>query len=205
MKRILAVLFASTLLLAACGGSDSAGPGSDSTGSGSKPSADFNDADVAFAQGMIPHHMQAVAMADLALKNASSKDVTALAKQIKAAQDPEIKTLNGWLSAWGKTTSSSSDKTGGMDPGSDTTMGGDTNGMGMMSTQAMSDLEAAMGAEFDKMFLEMMIEHHKGAIDMAATEKSDGKNADAKALADQIITAQKAEITTMESLLASGA
>ena len=205
MKRILAVLFASTMLLAACGGSGSAGPGSDSTGSGPKPSADFNDVDVAFAQGMIPHHMQAVAMADLALKNASSKDVTALAKQIKAAQDPEIKTLKGWLLAWGRTASSSSDKTGGMDPGSDTTMGGDTSGMGMMSTQAMSDLEAAMGAEFDKMFLEMMIEHHKGAIDMAATEKSDGKNADAKALADQIITAQKAEITTMESLLASGA
>ena len=205
MKRILAVLFASTLLLAACGGSDSAGPGSDSTGSGPKPSADFNDADVAFAQGMIPHHRQAVDMADLALKNASSGEVMALAKQIKAAQDPEIKTLKGWLSAWGRTASSSSDKMGGMDPGSGTTMGGGASGMGMMSNQEMSDLQAAMGVEFDKMFLEMMIEHHKGAIDMAATEKSDGKNADAKALADQIITAQKAEITTMESLLASGA
>lgn len=202
MKRIIAALFAATLLLAACGGSDSAGSGS---GSGSSSSADFNDADVAFARGMIPHHKQAVEMADLALKNASSDKVTALAKKIKAAQDPEIKTMEGWLSDWGQSeTAASSDDMGGMDHGSDTTMGGDMGGMGMMSDQDMADLEAATGSEFDTMFLEMMVEHHKGAVEMAKTEKADGQNADAKDLADKIIAAQEGEITEMQALLDGG-
>ncbi len=201
MKRIIAVLFASTLLLAACGGSDSAGSGS---GSGSSAATDFNDADVAFAQDMIPHHEQAVEMADLALKNAGSEKVTALAKQIKAAQDPEIKTMKGWLSDWGQSELSSSEDTGGMDHSSDTMAGSDMGGMGMMSDRDMADLGAASGSEFDKMFLEMMMEHHKGAIEMAKTEKADGQNADAKALADKIITAQEGELAEMQTLLDGG-
>ncbi|QXC60631.1 DUF305 domain-containing protein [Aquihabitans sp. G128] len=201
MKRIIAALFAATLLLAACGGSDSAGSGS---GSGSSASADFNDADVAFAQGMIPHHKQAVEMADLALKNASSDKVTALAKKIKAAQDPEIKTMEGWLSDWGQSETTSSSDMGGMNHGSDTTMGSDMGGMGMMSDKDMADLEAATGSEFDTMFLKMMVKHHKGAVEMAKIEKADGQNADAKDLADKIIAAQEGEITEMQALLDGG-
>lgn len=181
MNRVLALMFASTLLLAACGGSDSEDSGS--TGS----SADFNQADVAFAQGMIPHHEQATEMADLALENGDSDEVTSLAQEIKAAQEPEIETMQGWLDDWGQ-------------PGS-----GDEKMMGMMSDQEMADLEAASGAEFDEMFLKMMVDHHTGAISMAETEQADGENGDAKALAGDIIEAQKAEITEMESLLDSGA
>ncbi len=180
MKRVLIVMFASTLLLAACGGSDSEGSGS---------SAEFNDADVAFAQGMIPHHEQAVEMADLALENADSDEVTSLAEEIKAAQDPEIETMEGWLDDWGQSDSGAPD-TRGM--------------MGMMSDQEMAELEVASGAEFDEMFLKMMVEHHTGAISMAATEQADGENGDAKALAGQIIEAQKAEIAEMEALLDGG-
>lgn len=198
MKRLMAALFASTLLLAACGGSDSGG--SEESDSGGSSSSDFNDADVTFVQGMIPHHEQAVEMADLALKNGESEDVKALAEQIKGAQDPEIKTMEGFLEDWGKDESKDS---GGMDDMGDSDMG-DSEMTGMMSDQDMADLEAASGAEFDKMFLEMMMEHHRGAISMAETEQADGKSADAKDLAGQIIEAQEAEITEMEALLESG-
>lgn len=187
MKRLMAALFASTLLLAACGGSDSGG----------SSSSDFNDADVTFVQGMIPHHGQAVVMADLALKNGDSEDVKALAKQIKGAQDPEIKTMKGFLEDWGKEESKGS---GGMGDSGES----DSGMSGMMSDKEMADLEAASGAEFDKMFLEMMMEHHKGAITMAETEQADGRSSDAKDLAGKIIKAQKAEITDMKALLASG-
>lgn len=191
MKRVITILFASALLLAACGGSDS-------EGSSSSGSADFNDADVTFVRGMIPHHEQAVEMADLAVENGTSADVKALAEKIKGEQDPEIKTMKGFLKDWGKNEGEGSD-----DMGSDSS--GDSAEMGMMSDDEMADLEAASGAEFDTMFLEMMTKHHEGAVTMAETEQADGKSADAKDLAGQIIKAQKAEITEMKALTAGGA
>lgn len=200
MKRILVVLFASTLLLAACGGSDAADP--PGTESGSNAPTDFNDADVAFAQGMIPHHEQAIEMADIAIENAGSEEVAALARQIKDAQDPEIETLQEWLADWGQSEMPSNDM-GGMDHDSDATTGGGMSGGGMMSDQDMADLEAVTGPEFDKMFLEMMIEHHKGAIEMAKLEKADGQNPDAMDLAEEIIAAQEGEIAEMQTLLDS--
>lgn len=193
MKRLTAVLFASILLLAACGSSDSAG-------SSTKPGDNFNDADIAFAQGMIPHHQQAVEMADLALTRAESPEVTSLAKQIKAAQDPEIETMTAWLKTWGAPLKGDSDS--GMDHMGDADEA--KKGPGMMSASEMTNLEKAKGAAFDTMFLEMMIQHHTGAITQAKTEQAKGKNADAKALAGGIIKAQKAEISTMQGLLDTG-
>jgi uncharacterized protein (DUF305 family) len=67
----------------------------------------------------------------------------------------------------------------------------------------MEELERTSGREFDRMFLEMMIKHHEGAVEMARTEQANGKNADAIALATQIEAAQTAEIETMRKLLAS--
>lgn len=169
--------------------------------------AEHGDDRDAVAVGQCGVHHRAgpgVAGQDLALKNAGSEKVTALAEKIKAAQDPEIKTMEGWLTDWGQTESTSSDDMGGTDHGSDTKSASGMSGMGMMSDQEMGDLETATGSEFDKMFLEMMVEHHKGAIEMAMTERSDGQNADAKALADKIITAQKGEITEMQALLDGG-
>jgi uncharacterized protein (DUF305 family) len=72
---------------------------------------------------------------------------------------------------------------------------------GMMSAQDMAKLQAAKGAEFDTMWLQMMIQHHQGAIDMAKTELSQGASTDAKALAQKIIDGQQAEITEMKGLL----
>ena len=154
--------------------------------------ADHNSADVRFATDMIPHHAQAIDMADLAPTRASNPKVTELAAQIKAAQDPEITTMKGSLTSWRQPVPGT---TSGMDHGS---------GSGMMSASEMKDMDKASGARFDKLFLEMMIKHHEGAITMAKTERSAGKYQPAKDLAAAIIAAQDKEITEMKSLLSAG-
>ncbi len=190
-RRILfGVAIALTLVAAACG---------DSGGSATPSTAAFNDADVSFAQGMIPHHAQAVEMADIASTRASSAKVKDLASRIKAAQGPEIATMTAWLKSWNKPVTASSG--GGM--AGMAGMGSGASAMGMMSDADMKGLGAASGAAFDKMFLTMMIDHHKGAIDMAKTEQTDGKFAATKALAGSIVTAQQAEIDEMGKLLTS--
>jgi uncharacterized protein (DUF305 family) len=184
-------------VLAACGSSSSTTAASTSmpasVGAMTVGSAD----DIAFAQLMIPHHQQAVEMADLALVHATSPDVKALATQIKAAQGPEITTMSGWLTAWGEPTSmpTSSDMDG-MD------MGGMSES-GMMSDQDMSALAAATGTAFDRMWLQMMIAHHQGAVGMADQVVAHGANAEVKKLAQSVIDGQTAEITTMKRLLSS--
>jgi uncharacterized protein (DUF305 family) len=74
---------------------------------------------------------------------------------------------------------------------------------GMMSDEDMAALDAATGAEAERLFLEQMIEHHTGAIEMARTEVGDGKNTDAVAMAENIVSTQQAEIDQMDDLLAS--
>ncbi|WP_250905552.1 DUF305 domain-containing protein [Nonomuraea sp. NEAU-A123] len=149
-------------------------------------SPSFNDADVMFAQMMIPHHEQAVEMADMALMRASDSEVEELAAKIKSAQDPEIQTMKGWLTEWGKPVSS-----GGM--------GHDMPGI--MSEEDMKKLDAAKGKAFDKLFAQMMIAHHKGAIGMARTEQANGSNPKAKELAKRIETSQQAEVAQLQKVV----
>ncbi|MFG1761392.1 DUF305 domain-containing protein [Micromonospora echinofusca] len=191
------VAVTTALTLAACGGDDhpSPGAGHGTPGTGGPAAtatgaATFGDADAMFAQMMIPHHRQAVEMADLAPSRAADPEVKRLAAEIKAAQAPEIATMSGWLSAWGRPVPSP----GGM-PHMD-------HGMpGMMSDADMTKLAAATGREFDRQFLTMMIAHHEGAITMARDELARGVNAEAKALAQQIVSTQQAEIDTMRKIL----
>jgi len=187
----MSVGFAVVAALTAAGcGSDT--DSNDSTGSSG---GQFNDADVAFAQSMIPHHEQAMEMATMAQEQASSTEVKQLADKIEAAQGPEIDTMTGWLEDWDQGVSSD-DSMGRMDhSGSDMS--------GMMSDADMKSLGTATGAEFDQMFLTMMIEHHTGAIEMAKTEQQDGENPDAIALAEKIEADQTAELAQMEDLLGS--
>ncbi|WP_332644588.1 DUF305 domain-containing protein [Aeromicrobium sp.] len=175
MKRILMFIAVLPLLaLAACGGS-----------------TDHNDADVEFAQQMIPHHQQAVMMADLVPGADASPEVVDLAAQIKAAQAPEITLMRGWLKDWDESVMGGHDM-------------GDMDGMemdGMLSGAEMRELARTRGAEFDRLWLTGMISHHDGAIEMADDVLEDGKSTDVAELARNIITAQKAEIATMEELL----
>ena len=156
----------------------------------SAASAEFNDADVTYVQTMIPHHEQALTMAGLAKKNASREEVKKLAADIEAAQRAEMEQMRGWLKEWNKPESAMT----GMDHG--------PGGMkGMTSDADMAAMEKATGAEFEKLFLKSMIEHHRGAIDAAKAEQANGKNADAKASADAVVTDQSAEIERIQKLL----
>jgi uncharacterized protein (DUF305 family) len=157
----------------------------------SSTAAQFNDTDVMFVQGMLPHHQQAVEMSDMLLKkSAVSAETTALAKQIQAAQGPEITTMQGWLKAWGKSA----------DGGMDHDMGGEMGG-GMATEAEMKKFDQATGANAEKMFLEMMTKHHQGAIMMAQMEVKKGMNPDTIAMAKEIASSQQAEIDTMKKLL----
>ncbi len=155
----------------------------------SSDASQFNDPDIAFVTQMIPHHQQAVEMADILLgKTGVDPRVVDLAMQIKAAQGPEITTMTSWLKSWGQPSPEPMD---GMEMG------------GMMSPDDMNALTNASGADSSKLFLEQMIQHHQGAIDMANEELSTGKNADALALAKTITDAQTAEIAKMNEILAT--
>ncbi|WP_024476707.1 DUF305 domain-containing protein [Arthrobacter sp. CAL618] len=166
------------------------------TESGAEVSAEHNDADVMFAQMMIPHHQQAVKMSEMMLtKEDVSPDVLDLATQIKDAQGPEIETMTSWLEAWDRPIMPE----GGMEGHDMGSMGGMD---GMMDDDQMADLESAEGDDAARMFLESMTEHHNGAVDMAQEEIDNGENPDAIALAETIVETQQAEIQEMEALLA---
>lgn len=189
--------------LAACGDD------SDTTGGRAEVSTtEHNDADVAFASDMITHHAQALSMVDLTLERRLDPEVQALAEDIRAAQAPEIETMADWLTSWGeKVPDTMRDHAhAGHDMGdmSDTMedMGHDDM-PGMMTADDMDELENAGDAEFQDLWLEMMIEHHEGAVEMSETEQEDGRFKDAVDLAGRIIEAQNREIATMEDLLGS--
>jgi uncharacterized protein (DUF305 family) len=193
-----ALVLSLALTLSACGGSAAPTVATPTTEPPVTAPADAgaqrNDADIRFAQMMVPHHRQALEMSELALGRARSPEVKALAEQIRSAQDPEIDTLNDFLAAWG-----AQPVEGGMDHS-----GADHSGSsGMMAQGEMDALAAASGAAFDTMFLEMMVVHHEGAVAEAEREVAEGANPQAKELATQIVSGQTAEIEQMRQLLAS--
>lgn len=150
--------------------------------------ATFNDADVMFLQMMYPHHAQAVEMAKLVPTRSQNQQVKDLAAAIEKAQAPEMQQMTTLLADFGK-------------PAPSATM---SHSMpGLMTPQQMTELTGLSGAAFDKMWLQMMVEHHQGAITMAGDELKNGTNADAKKMAESIVTTQQAEITTMNGMLAT--
>lgn len=192
---------AAALLIAGCssGSGNSTGgtttpmadmPGMSRSGSTSTAAArtDFDAADVTFLQMMYPHHAQAVEMAKMVPSRSQNQQLIALASKIEAAQAPEMTKFAGLLHSFGK-------------PAPSATMDHPMNGV--MSQDQMTALAKASGAAFDKMWLQMMIDHHKGAVTMSDTELADGSNAQVKALAQGIITAQQAEIQQMRGMLQS--
>ncbi|MFC5799033.1 DUF305 domain-containing protein [Streptomyces formicae] len=198
VRRTAAVAAAgvAALVLAACGGDGGSSAGHEGhaakSPSTSAPAAQgqHNADDVAFAKGMIPHHRQAVEMADLAPSRAESAEVKKLAEDIRKAQDPEIRTMSGWLASWGEEVPAE----GAMDHSMHGTSG-------MMTAEEMDQLKNASGKAFDTAFMEMMIKHHEGAVTMAKTEQADGAYEPARTMAGEIVTSQTAEIAQMNKLL----
>ncbi|MEU6162936.1 DUF305 domain-containing protein [Streptomyces tanashiensis] len=195
---------ATALLLAACGAEDgtsgmdhggastsvTVSPSATTTpGAGAEAGAPgaFNDADVTFAQMMIPHHQQALEMAKLADGRAEDPEVKKLVAAIERAQDPEIQKMQAWLKGWGKPESAAHGSGHGMS--------------GMMSDQDMKDLAAAKGKAFDRTFAELMIAHHDGAVAMAKDEQKNGRNATARKLADDVVRTQSAEVAQLRTIL----
>ena len=148
----------------------------------SSPSnSEYSSDDIAFAEQMIPHHEQAIEMSEIALLNTTNPDVLQLAQEIKDAQSPEIELMKSWTGVKASTHAGHL-----MD--------------GMLSQSELSDLRQANGKEFDRLFLQGMIKHHQGAIEMAQ-EVATSKNKDVANLSAVIIAAQKLEIDTMNELL----
>ena len=159
--------------------------------SSTSETADFNDADVMFAQMMIPHHEQAIEMSEIALDSASgaSAAIQDLAIRIRDAQDPEIELMKGFLTTWGAPVNPED----GMDHSSMME--------GMLTVEELDELAGLQGSEFDTRWAQAMIAHHKGAVAMAEDVLADGKNPETRKLAEEIIANQKAEIDEL-SLIA---
>ncbi|MBE1560976.1 DUF305 domain-containing protein [Nonomuraea africana] len=161
-----------------------AGPGE------SLPTRDWTAvaADVRFAEGMIPHHRQALEMAGLVDARTTTKSVRAVARQITLTQQPEITLMSDWLDGLGRAVPDHSSHGGG-------------DGYGMASLEEMNRLRAARGAAFDRLFLELMIRHHEGARRMAREELSGGRDQTMRLMADDVFAGQGIEIARMRELL----
>ena len=179
------------LTLTACGGTD-AGTAAPTT-SASAPTtsgsaATHDEADLAFVKGMHPHHRGALEMAELAASRASDPLVQELATRIARAQGPEIAEMETLAEAWGTELNA-----------------GDGHGGGGHDDAEMPDdtaaLEPLSGPEFDGEFLRRMTAHHQSALPMARTELDEGSNPQARALAQEILDAQQAEIDEMQEIL----
>lgn len=197
-------LAAAALIVAGCSSSESSSPtghsGHGTTATSSPHNAAHNQADVMFNQMMIPHHEQAIEMAELVPSRTDNPAILALATQIKNAQQPEIDQMTARLTSWGiAVDDDADDHMGGMHHGS---MTGSSSTMGgMMSDAQMDALENARGQAFDTLWLQGMITHHQGAITMADQELAGGVNPESRTLATQIKTSQQAEIDQMNALL----
>lgn len=182
--------------IAGCGSPAAPPATSPTTSAATSQTTQHNDADVAFLQGMLPHHSQAVAMSQLVAGHTSNPKVIDLANQIAQAQGPEITQMQGFLQSWNVPAAPSGDIAGmpGMNKAGSAMPG-------MMSDQQMQQLGTVDGATFDTMWLQMMTAHHTGAVTMAQTELRDGQSTEAKSLAQRILNAQRVEITSMKQLL----
>jgi uncharacterized protein (DUF305 family) len=195
IRRIAAALasLAAVLFVSSCGSQASDGhvdqPQTGQPVIAGQP-AGYNADDVAFASNMIPHHQQAVELSALVPDRSTNPELIALAKQISAAQQPEIETMKVFLVQWNE------------NPGDNSGHAVHANTMqGMVDAATITKLESLNGAEFDNLWLESMISHHQGAIEMAKAEIANGDNVDAKTLAKNIVATQEAEVGQMKQML----
>lgn len=193
-RFLIAAVAATALTVAGCS-DDSTTATETTTSAAASTSAstrtDFNAADVTFLQMMYPHHAQAVDMAKMVPSRTQNPQLLALAAAVEAAQAPEMQQITTLLESFGQPAPNAGEHGG----------HGGHDMPGMMSPEQMTALENATGAEFDRQWMQMMIEHHIGAIDMANTVLAEGVNPDTKALATSIVAAQQAEIDQMRQML----
>lgn len=190
-RALAATAAALTLTLAGCSSTESSAGGEG-----------FNDADVDFTTDMIQHHAQALSMVDLTMGRELDPEMVELTEQIRAAQAPEIEKMVDWLEEWDQPVPETS-RDHANAHAEDHGAGGavDADMPGMMSAEEMTALENAPDADFEELWLQMMIEHHQGAVEMAEIEVEEGESAQATGLAEEIISAQEDEISHMQDML----
>lgn len=178
-------------LLSSCTSATEQGRGAQPPSSASVTAevAAHNTEDVMFAQMMIPHHQQAIELAALVPGRSTNPELLALATRIAGEQQPEIDTMKALLLQWDADPSAGHGGHGGM--------------AGMVDEATMNRLMALSGPAFESLWLQSMISHHRGAIEMAETEIADGRNADMTTLAKNIVAAQQAEIDQMTTMAAN--
>lgn len=146
-------------------------------------------ADVRFAEGMIPHHRQALEMTGLVPNRTTSSAIRAVADQIALAQQPEIRIMSDWLTALGRPVPGGHGHTG------------EEDGYGMATEAQLRALRAARDTAFDRMFLELMIRHHEGAVRMAGEQLAGGRDQRMRLMARDVYAGQSIEITRMRTTL----
>jgi uncharacterized protein (DUF305 family) len=157
-------------------------------------------ADVEFMQGMIMHHSQAVEMTALIASHTENKDLRSLGARISSSQSDEIKFMQRWLAARGEAVSMAPPGMPGMD------MAHEPMALmpGMLTPEQMETLRKAKGAEFDRLFLTGMIQHHNGALIMVKDlfdTAGAGQDADLFNFATDADNTQRAEIKIMQTML----
>lgn len=143
-------------------------------------------ADVRFAESMIPHHRQALEMAGLVTERTTSAGIRAVAAQITLTQQPEINAMSDWLRRLGRTVPDAHHGQG---------------MFGMATLEQLNTLRAARGGAFDRLFLELMIRHHEGAVRMAGEELAAGRDRQMLVMARDVSSGQTVEIARMRTLV----
>lgn len=187
MVGVLAAAAAAGLLLTGCGNKTSSNPAPPPPAARSAPASpqqQHNQADVVFLQNMVLHHTQAMTMSQIARNQASTAQVKDLAARIEAEQSPQIQQMNSLLTEWAIPAPAT---TGAI---------GTTNGVGHGQLPG-----TVSGAGFDRAFLEIMIVHHQDAVDMSQIELAQASDPATRNLAQQIISADQAQINEMQTLL----
>jgi uncharacterized protein (DUF305 family) len=189
-SRIVAVAaaLATAVVVSSCSSAEDHSQHATSTTATSEQVAPHGAQDIMFAQMMIPHHQQAVQLAALAPQHTTNQALLTLASTVSAEQQPEINAMKALLLQWD------------VDPNA-TPDHGATAMQGMVDDATMAKLDSLKGPEFDTLWLQAMISHHQGAIEMANTEIANGQSADLAAMAKTMVSAQQAEINQMKQML----
>src|SRR5690242_6522996 len=151
----------------------------------------FTKADVEFMQGMIAHHAQAIVMSRMAESHGANPQVLKLSNKIDQSQVPEIRIMQAWLR-----------RNNQFAP--DTSSWHDMQMAGMLTPDQLKELDAAKGVDFDRAYLQMMIQHHVGALKMVYdlfNSSLAGQEVDVNVFANDVVTAQTIEIGIMQKLL----
>lgn len=200
----VAVVLAVGLALSACGTSGAAPTAGGAPSShGASTGGRDNEADVAFAQGMLIHDRQGVEVAGMAPTRAVSPEVKGLASAVLAVDQLHLATLTGWLHTWGAPVPAdkgSGDPAGTGDTAS-ASAGRSVTVVGLLDSEAVIELGNGHGRAWDQLFLQGMSTFQDGALQMAKSELAHGANTDARALARKVIAADSAEVSQIQQLL----